>query len=197
MPLKADLADKVLLPVLGDQFGKVLEDQQLVLVFENGGFLCTISNSQLSHRPAVLGDDPGPARGRAGAAVGDGSSATARISQHPDRYQPSPSAEPRPIRKRSTCGGAKKRSSSEGSRSCRRPRPRSSAFIAENVEKFNGTRGEARSFDLLDDLLLDQSYRLAYWRVAADEINYRRFFDVNDLAAIRMENPRSLQRPTA
>ena len=31
-------------------------------------------------------------------------------------------------------------------------------------------------------------YRLAYWRVAADDINYRRFFDVNDLAALRMEN---------
>src|SRR5439155_250449 len=34
-----------------------------------------------------------------------------------------------------------------------------------------------------------QSYRLAFWRVAAEEINYRRFFDVNDLAAIRMELP--------
>src|SRR5205085_912630 len=34
-----------------------------------------------------------------------------------------------------------------------------------------------------------QSYRLAYWRVAGDEINYRRFFDINDLAALRMEDP--------
>ena len=33
-----------------------------------------------------------------------------------------------------------------------------------------------------------QAYRLASWRVASDEINYRRFFDVNDLAALRMEN---------
>jgi (1->4)-alpha-D-glucan 1-alpha-D-glucosylmutase len=38
-------------------------------------------------------------------------------------------------------------------------------------------------------LLNAQSYRLAFWRVAAEEINYRRFFDVNDLAAIRMELP--------
>ena len=35
----------------------------------------------------------------------------------------------------------------------------------------------------LDELLNDQAYRLAFWRVAAEEINYRRFFDVNDLAA--------------
>ncbi|HZE92908.1 MAG TPA: malto-oligosyltrehalose synthase, partial [Rhizobacter sp.] len=34
-----------------------------------------------------------------------------------------------------------------------------------------------------------QAYRLAYWRVAADEINYRRFFDINSLAALRMEEP--------
>jgi len=38
MPLKPDLANKVLLPILGDQFGKVLEDQQLVLNFEEGVF---------------------------------------------------------------------------------------------------------------------------------------------------------------
>ena len=44
------------------------------------------------------------------------------------------------------------------------------------------------SFDTLHDLLELQCYRLAYWRVAADDINYRRFFDVNDLAALRMEN---------
>jgi (1->4)-alpha-D-glucan 1-alpha-D-glucosylmutase len=42
---------------------------------------------------------------------------------------------------------------------------------------------------LLDELLNAQSYRLAFWRVAAEEINYRRFFDINDLAAIRMELP--------
>src|SRR5207344_2315307 len=50
-------------------------------------------------------------------------------------------------------------------------------------------KGNPRSFDRLDELLDGQAYRLAYWRVAADEINYRRFFDVNDLAAICTENP--------
>ncbi|HVY47707.1 MAG TPA: malto-oligosyltrehalose synthase, partial [Minicystis sp.] len=61
--------------------------------------------------------------------------------------------------------------------------------VAARVERVNGTRGEPRSFDLLHALLEDQPYRLSFWRVAAEEINYRRFFDVNDLAAIRMENP--------
>jgi len=41
----------------------------------------------------------------------------------------------------------------------------------------------------LHELLEMQPYRLAYWRVASDEINYRRFFDVNDLAGLNMEYP--------
>jgi glycogen debranching enzyme GlgX/malto-oligosyltrehalose synthase len=41
----------------------------------------------------------------------------------------------------------------------------------------------------LDEFLREQRYRLAFWRVATEEINYRRFFDVNELAAIRMEDP--------
>ena len=49
--------------------------------------------------------------------------------------------------------------------------------------------GQPESFDRLDALLGAQAYRVAYWGVAGDEINYRRFFDVNDLAAIRMEDP--------
>ncbi|MGH7359146.1 MAG: malto-oligosyltrehalose synthase, partial [Candidatus Rokuibacteriota bacterium] len=53
----------------------------------------------------------------------------------------------------------------------------------------NGIAGQPESFDRLDALLSAQAYRVAYWGVAGDEINYRRFFDVNDLAAIRMEDP--------
>ncbi len=61
-------------------------------------------------------------------------------------------------------------------------------FIEETVVLFNGTTGEPASFDLLHRLLQAQPYRLAYWRVASDDINYRRFFDINELAALRMEN---------
>ena len=61
--------------------------------------------------------------------------------------------------------------------------------IDETLRAFNGKRGDPRSFDLLDRLLAEQPYRLAHWRVAGEEINYRRFFDVNELAAIRMEHP--------
>lgn len=67
-------------------------------------------------------------------------------------------------------------------------------FIAENAVLFNGTTGEASSYQLLHGLLERQAYRLANWRVASDEINYRRFFDINDLAALRMENRRVFEK---
>jgi len=56
-------------------------------------------------------------------------------------------------------------------------------------EKLNGVAGNARSFDNLDALIESQHYRLAYWRVAAEEINYRRFFDVTEMVALKMESP--------
>jgi (1->4)-alpha-D-glucan 1-alpha-D-glucosylmutase len=67
--------------------------------------------------------------------------------------------------------------------------PEVRSALDQTIREINGTVGEPRSFDLLDALLSDQAYRPAFWRVASDEINYRRFFDINNLAAIRMEEP--------
>ena len=64
------------------------------------------------------------------------------------------------------------------------------ATISAAVDRFNGRIGSLESFDELDALIAEQCYRPAFWRVAMDEVNYRRFFDVNELAAIRIENPR-------
>jgi (1->4)-alpha-D-glucan 1-alpha-D-glucosylmutase len=64
------------------------------------------------------------------------------------------------------------------------------AAFEEALGEINGEVGNPKSFDQLEKLLEAQWYRLAYWRVAADEINYRRFFDINELAAIRVEEPR-------
>src|SRR5262249_23026336 len=61
--------------------------------------------------------------------------------------------------------------------------------IENSRQQINGTKGIPRSFDRLEDLLAQQSYRLSFWGVAAAEINYRRFFDINELAAIRVEDP--------
>ena len=62
-------------------------------------------------------------------------------------------------------------------------------YVDERLAVCSGTPGNPSSFDRLESILGQQHYRLADWRVSADETNYRRFFDVNDLAAVRVEHP--------
>jgi (1->4)-alpha-D-glucan 1-alpha-D-glucosylmutase len=67
--------------------------------------------------------------------------------------------------------------------------PEIKTFIDANVSVFNGTAGDPRSFDLLDRLLSDQAYRLAFWREGIEKLNYRRFFDISDLVGVCVEEP--------
>ncbi|MDR2728189.1 MAG: hypothetical protein LBB56_03585, partial [Chitinispirillales bacterium] len=61
-------------------------------------------------------------------------------------------------------------------------------FIDKNLEQFNGTPGNASSFELLDRLHGEQFFKLSYWKVATEELNYRRFFTVNDLISVKVED---------
>ena len=63
-------------------------------------------------------------------------------------------------------------------------------FIEENIQIFNGEVGKPESFDLLDSLLDEQFFRLSYWKVGNEELNYRRFFTINDLISLRIEDVR-------
>jgi (1->4)-alpha-D-glucan 1-alpha-D-glucosylmutase len=59
--------------------------------------------------------------------------------------------------------------------------------IDANVASFNGTKGNPASFNRLDQLLGEQLYRLSFWKVAAEELNYRRFFNINELISLKVE----------
>jgi len=61
-------------------------------------------------------------------------------------------------------------------------------FIQQNIQTFNGEPGRSDSFDLLDEVLNEQFFRLAYWKVGNEELNYRRFFTVNELICLRVED---------
>lgn len=63
-------------------------------------------------------------------------------------------------------------------------------FFDSNIILFNGEVGKPESFNLLDSLLSDQFYRLSFWKVGAEEINYRRFFTVNELISVKVEEPK-------
>ena len=66
-------------------------------------------------------------------------------------------------------------------------------LVDENVRELNGRKGKPESFNSLDDLLSQQLFRLSFWKVAAEEINYRRFFCINDLISLRMEDEHVLR----
>ncbi len=70
-------------------------------------------------------------------------------------------------------------------------------FIDENIEIFNGRKGDTESFNLLDGLLSEQLFRLSFWKVATEEINYRRFFNINGLISLRTEDENVLNQTHA
>ena len=61
------------------------------------------------------------------------------------------------------------------------------SFFDANVISFNGILHNSKSFNQLDSLLSEQFYRLSSWKVGAEEINYRRFFTVNELISVKVE----------
>jgi (1->4)-alpha-D-glucan 1-alpha-D-glucosylmutase len=63
------------------------------------------------------------------------------------------------------------------------------SFLDRNTHIFNGSRGDPDSFGNMDRLLLEQYFRLSFWKVATEEINYRRFFSINDLICLKTQDP--------
>lgn len=187
-PVKRELHDKVLLPILGDLYGRALENQELQLQYEDGGFVIRYFDVSLPVAPrpwiAILSCRMDTLVARLGPSdprLLEFQSIITALGHLPFRNERDTQRVQERYREKEII---KQRLAS-----LTRDSGQIAEFIDENVRLFNGTKGDPRSFDLLDDLLDDQAYRLAYWRVASEEINYRRFFDINELAAIRMENP--------
>ena len=185
-PLKSDLRDKVLIPILGDQYGRVLERGELRVHYASGRFFLRYFEHEFPIAPGTY---------RHALEI-----ALAQLSDHKEEdfyaelqsiltaleYLPRRTErDPERIAERTREKEVIKR---RLERRCEEA-PLVQEAIEQALTIINGTPGEPRSFDVLDALLSDQAYRLAFWRVAAEEINYRRFFDINDLAAIRMELP--------
>ena len=184
-PVKKELQNKVLLPVLGDQYGKVLENGELVLSFRDGAFSLSYYQHRfpiiprtyiliLKHRMEAL---------REKLSTGNFLSEYESIITALMHLPPYTERDPEKISERRREKEVIKRRLDKLCRDC----PDIREFIAENIRIYNGVQGEPASFDLLDELLSRQVYRLSFWRVATEEINYRRFFDINSLGSLRME----------
>jgi (1->4)-alpha-D-glucan 1-alpha-D-glucosylmutase len=195
-PAKKELTNKVLLPFLGDQYGKALEKGELRLVYREGAFFVTYAQLQIPVEPRstllIIGHRPEQLQQRLTAedpARLELLSIITSLEHLPFPSEQDPGRKEERYREKEI---VKKRLWQLCQKS-----PEIADFFEENLGIFNGTPGEPRSFDLLDALLLEQSYRLSYWRVATEEINYRRFFDINSLAAIRMEDRTVFERTHA
>jgi len=185
-PLKSDLRDKVLLPILTDQYGRVLERGELQMRFEEGAFYLAYQTQKLPIAPGTYRFVlemalENLAEYKDEEFYGEFQSILTALEYLPRRTE----IDPEKIAERSREKEIVKR---RLERRCQEA-PQVQHAIEKALAQINGRPGDPRSFDRLDELLNAQSYRLAFWRVAAEEINYRRFFDVNDLAAIRMELP--------
>ncbi|MEA3164006.1 MAG: (1-_4)-alpha-D-glucan 1-alpha-D-glucosylmutase [Verrucomicrobiota bacterium] len=185
-PLKEALHNKVLLPVLGDQYGRVLERGDFHLRFEEGGFYLTYYDWVFPLNPRTYHFLLRIALEKLGQYSDedmylDLESILTALEYLPPRTD----TDDEKIRERAREKEVIKRRISRLCREC----PQVEEAIELAIKQIEGRVGQPHSFDKLDKLLDAQAYRLSYWKVAAEEINYRRFFDVNDLAAIRVENP--------
>jgi (1->4)-alpha-D-glucan 1-alpha-D-glucosylmutase len=187
-PLKDELQGKVLVPVLDDQYGTVLDRGELKLAFdpEKGEFCIWYHQNRFPIDPREYPQLLTPPESRKAEFEGNADvlelqSLISSFGHLPGRT--AASAEMKAERNRDK-EIHKRRLVDLCSRA-----PLVVEIIQANVSRFNGVAGDNATFNELHELIKAQAFRLAYWRVAADDINYRRFFDINELAGLRMENP--------
>jgi (1->4)-alpha-D-glucan 1-alpha-D-glucosylmutase len=180
------LHGRLLLPVLGEPYGQELEGGQLRLVFENGAFAVAYHDTRLPIDPRTYGLILGPAvedlKSRLGPEhpdVFELQSILTQVRHLPSRGEPDPA---RAAEGRVECAVLKRRLVESRGRF-----PAAAEAVRVVSRRLAGTPGDPASFAALDELLEAQAYRVCFWRVASDEINYRRFFDVNELAAVSTE----------
>ena len=187
-PLKEEMRNKLLLPILGNQYGEELEAKHIQVALEDGRFYVKYYDD---HRfpasprsiPLIFFRRP------VGTLPSDQETADmppdlAEVLRELTQLPPHESTDPQLQADR------------QQRLEVLLPRLRAvltteevQPVIRRALDAINGVEGQPNSFDALHAFLNAEPYRLAYWRTSAEEINYRRFFDVNDLVGLRMETP--------
>ena len=159
---RGQTANKVLLPILGKPYGEALESGEIQLGFDTDGFFFRYYETRLPLAPQSYAQI---LRECVDSLPAEGVAIELRELVEGDQAVPN------------------------------------SKFLKETLSRIYEQEATFRkaidraivrfneSVDALDDLLDRQWYRLAYWRIASQKINYRRFFDVTDLIGVRVENP--------
>ncbi len=184
---------KVILPVLGDSLSRVLERREISLTFNSQGLWFSYYDNRFPLDPKTYEyllayglASWRKALGEQHRAVRDVMKLVEAMRRLPDRTESNPTK------------------ASERARGTKRVKarlwelyqttPEVTELIDRNLKICNGTRGYAKNLTLLGQLVARQAYQLEYWRSGAGKINYRRFFDLNDLAAVRVELPEVFEK---
>jgi (1->4)-alpha-D-glucan 1-alpha-D-glucosylmutase len=169
-PGEPGLRHQVLLPVLENHYARVLENGKLLLTLEEGIPAVQYHDRKFPLSPASIAKLKAPPRQH--------SDLLPHSSQVPGHAGEGSAS--RPIGCEPTATAARRNAAQPETHSWQ-------------IQRLNGQTGNPKSFDGLHALLQEQNYRLAYWKAASERINYRRFFDVTELVALRMEEPEVFQ----
>jgi len=187
-PGPRSLEGKILLPVLGQPFGEVLDAGELSLLLKRGKFFiqyydsaCPLSPKSyrhvLIHRIDKLKESLAESTPAYGEYVGILDSLAALFRNESNVPES-------PADKRLKFEGIRGRLGQllETSEEIRQ-------FVQANIDEFNGSRDDPASYRLLEALLSEQYYKLAHWQNINESINFRRFFTITDLIGVRVEDP--------
>jgi len=168
--------NKVLLPVLADHYGRVLEDGKLSLIRDGGEFFLRV----LERRLPTSAESLAPLLLAAAEACGSAElELTARdLELVASEQDPTRRARYRDVVRRRLAEQL-------------RTEPNLAAAIDRRLELLNA------DVEALDATVAKQFYRLAHYRIGRYDLDYRRFFDINDLAAISSHRPEVFERTHA
>jgi (1->4)-alpha-D-glucan 1-alpha-D-glucosylmutase len=179
--------NRILLPILGDLYGNVLTRREIVLRYDENGFFARYYEHRLPLGPKSYLLILAPKREELLAAIGSEEN-RARFEQAVEILQSLPDRNlelrERKLERQNWIAEVKAQlfrvylEETEYKRA-----------LDDWLWQLAGDPQDSRSFDALDTILSAQVYRIAYWRIAVEEINYRRFFDINDLVGVRVEVP--------
>jgi (1->4)-alpha-D-glucan 1-alpha-D-glucosylmutase len=185
-PVNSNLHGKVLLAILGRQYGDVLESGEFRIEYHNGEFCLLYGDYNLPLNPRQAKvllrhrwQETAETSGIDDATRQEFESILFHLDHIPGYQQAGMVA--RADRERET------NIATHRLIQVMEASPALRDHLGRVIAEYNGIPGKPESFDLLHALLEQQAYRLSYWRTAMQEINYRRFFDINDLIGLRME----------
>ncbi|HZR33547.1 MAG TPA: malto-oligosyltrehalose synthase [Terriglobales bacterium] len=188
-PLNEELTNRVLYPILGGPYGQELEEGKIRVQFRDGQFSIQYYDKRMPIDPQTVPlvfEPLGDLRVQEVELPQEEQAELENVLFELRRLPPHTTTDPQQVRRRQAEAPALlNRLADLAKRS-----PQVRHLIERALETCNGQPGDSHSFDPLHRLLDAQPYRLAHWMVSGEEINYRRFFDINELIGLRMENPK-------